>query len=287
MRLMQNMSSQRIYRQYQKSLINQSKALKHISSGEKFTKAGEAPNEIAKSERMRLQIRGLQMAQKNAQDGISMMQTADGALDSMTNTMQRVRELLVQAGNGTNSPEDKETILNEVKQMIDGYDDMAKNSEFNGTSLFDPEDGVNSVKMQLGANAYENVEIKFYNLRAEELKDLETGESLNLNLIIGSVKDNDFGSAIDQIDSVIKNLSNVRSKYGALANKFEQCFEGLGEFEMATQAAESSIRDTDIAEEMMEFTKNNILIESGNAMMVQSNKLPQEILRILESVKSR
>lgn len=278
MRLMQNMSSQRIYRQYQKSLINQSKALKHISSGEKFTKAGEAPNEIAKSERMRLQIRGLQMAQKNAQDGISMMQTADGALDSMTNTMQRVRELLVQAGNGANSPEDKETILNEVKQMIAGYDDIAKNSEFNGVSLFDSENNMDNIKMQIGANAYENVEIKFYDLRAEDL---------HLNQVIKFVQDNNLGSAIEKIDSVMENLSGVRSKYGALANKFEECFEGLGEFEMATQSAESSIRDADIAEEMMEFTKNNILVESGNAMMVQSNKLPQEILRILENVRSR
>lgn len=278
MRLMQNMSSQRIYRQYQKSLVNQSKALKHISSGEKFTKSGEAPNEIAKSERMRLQIRGLQMAQKNAQDGISMMQTADGALDSMTNTMQRVRELLVQAGNGANSPGDKETILNEVKQMIEGYDDIAKNSEFNGVSLFDPQDNSNTVKMQLGANAYENIEIKFHNLRAEDI---------GLNDIVQLVKDDDLGSALKKSDLVIENLSNIRSEYGALANKFEDCFEGLGEFEMVTQAAESSIRDADIAEEMIEFTKSNILIDSGNAMMVQSNKLPQEILRILENVKSR
>lgn len=278
MRLMQNMSSQRIYRQYQKSLVNQSKALKHISSGEKFTKSGEAPNEIAKSERMRLQIRGLQMAQKNAQDGISMMQTADGALDSMTNTMQRVRELLVQAGNGANSSGDKETILSEVKQMIEGYDDIAKNSEFNGVSLFDPQDNLNSVKMQLGANAYENTEIKFHNLRAEDL---------GLNGIVELVKNGELGSALEKSDLVIENLSGIRSEYGALANKFEDCFEGLGEFEIVTQAAESSIRDADIAEEMIEFTKNNILIDSGNAMMVQSNKLPQEILRILENVKSR
>lgn len=275
---MQNMSSQRIYRQYQKSLVNQSKALQHISSGEKFTKAGEAPNEIAKSERMRLQIRGLQMAQKNVQDGISMMQTADGALDSMTNTMQRVRELLVQAGNGANSPEDKETVLNEIKQMIAGYDDIAKNSEFNGVSLFDPQDNLNSVKMQLGANPYESTEIKFHNLRAEDL---------DLNGIVELVKNNELGNALEKTDSVIENLNNIRSEYGALANKFEDCFEGLGEFEIVTQAAESSIRDADIAEEMIELTKNNILIDSGNAMMVQSNKLPQEILRILENVKSR
>ncbi|MBE6068716.1 MAG: flagellin [Clostridium lundense] len=278
MRLMQNMSSQRIYRQYQKSLVNQSKALKHISSGEKFTKAGEAPNEIAKSERMRLQIRGLQMAQKNAQDGISMMQTADGALDSMTNTVQRVRELLVQAGNGANNSEDKKTILNEVKQMIAGYDDIARNSEFNGTSLFDPQNGITSVKMQLGSNAYENTEIKFYKLRAGDI---------GLNEIVDRVEKNELGNALQKTDLVLQNLNGIRSKYGSLANKFEECFEGLGEFEMATQSAESSIRDADIAEEMMEFTKNNILIESGNAMMVQSNKLPQEILRILENVRSR
>lgn len=278
MRLMQNMSSMRIYREYQKSLVNQSKALKHISSGEKFTRAGEAPNEIAKSERMRLQIRGLQMAQKNAQDGISMMQTADGALDSMTNTIQRVRELLVQAGNGTNSPEDKEVILGEIEQMINGYDEIAKNSEFNGVPLFETENGIDNLKMQIGANAYENVEIKFYDLRAEDLE---------LDQVTKFVQDNNLGSAIEKIDSVIEQLSNVRSKYGALANKFENCFEGLSEFEIATQGAESSIRDADIAEEMMAFTKNNILVEAGNAMMVQSNKFPQEILRILENVKNR
>lgn len=275
MRLMQNMSSQQIYRQYQKSLISQSKALKHISSGEKFTKAGEAPNAIAKSERMRLQIRGLQMAQKNAQDGISMMQTADGSLDSMTNAMQRVRELLVQAGSGSNNSQDKETILNEVEQMVRSYDDIAKNSEFNGVSLFNSED---KIKVQLGANAYENTEIKFHNLRAD---------NLGLNEIIELVKSDDLGSALEKSDLVMESLNNVRSEYGALANKFEDCFEGLGEFEISAEAAESSIRDADIAEEMVEYTKNNILIEASNAMIVQSNALPQEILRILENVKSR
>jgi flagellin len=162
--------------------------------------------------------------------------------------------------------------------MIDGYDDIAKNSEFNGVSLFDPQNGINSIKMQLGSNAYENTEIKLYNLRADDL---------GLNEIIDLAQNGELGSALEKSDLVMENLSNVRSEYGSLANKFEDCFEGLGEFEMVTQAAESSIRDTDIAEEMMEYTKNSLLIESGNAMMVQYNKLPQEILRILENVKSR
>lgn len=278
MRLMQNMSSLRIHRQYQKSLVSQSKALKHISSGEKFTSAGEAPNEIAKSERMRIQIRGFQMAQKNTQDGVSMMQTADGALDSMTSTMQRVRELVVQAGNGANSPEDRETIISEIKQMVSGYDDIAKNSEFNGVSLFDSKNNIDKISMQIGANAYENVEIKFHDLRAEDM---------NLDQVTKFVQDNDLGSALEKIDSVIDTLSNVRSEYGALTNKFENCFDGLSEFEIATQGAESSIRDANIAEEMMSYSKDSILVEAGNAMIAQSNKFPQEILRILENVRSR
>lgn len=273
MRLNQNLSSLNIFREHTKILKKQSTALEHICSGEKINNSGEAPNQIAKSERMRIQIRSLQMAQKNVQDGVSMAQTADGGLDSMTSILHRIRELTIQYGSGANSENDKLSIENEIKQMVAGYDDIAKNTEFNGIKLFDKKDTLNE-EMQIGANANENVKIPFKHLTS---KDVGIDE-LNLT---------NLDETLEKIDSALQQVTDHRSKFGALVNKFDNVLTNLAEFELSTQSSESNIRDADIAEEMIEFARCNILCESGHAMMAQSNKLPQDVLRILENVRVR
>lgn len=304
MRLNHNLSSLNIFREYSKSLKLNSKALSHISTGEKISKAADGPNEITKSERMRLQIRGMQMAQKNLQDGVSMMQTADGALSSLSSITNRIRELIVQSGSGANSPEDKKVIQNEISQMVDGYDEIVKNTEFNGVQLFKVDSnlagGNNIIKksMQSGANSGESIDIIFKDLSLDQvgvMKIDNNGEKKvdkdkTLEKLKGELDLKDpqnLDKALEIVDAVSSTIVDLRSKYGAISNKFESTLENLGDFEISTQKSESSIRDADMAEEMMEFSRTGILIEAGNAMMVQSNKFPQDMLRILENLRSK
>lgn len=291
MRLMYNLESLNIYREHNKVLAKQSKALENISSGFKINSAKDDPNALANSEKMRIQIRGLQMAQRNSQDGVSMLQTAEGALDSVTSMLQRIRELSVQAG-GATTPEDKDTIQKEINQMIEGIDATVNNSEFNGVKLLNGS-LKESVSMPVGANVDEKVEIPAYDLTSGSLPS-DADPELSLSKLFDNTADDTDGlnsigidKALTIIDSSIEKITKVRSKYGALENRFESTYTKIGEIHDSIVGAESKVRDADIAEEMMNYSKNSILIEAGNAMMVQSNKIPQDVLRILENVRSR
>ena len=277
MRVSKNIASLNIYRSYSENLVKQSGALGRISSGIKINSSKDNPNAMAQSERLRMQIRGLQMAARNTQDGVSMLQTAEGGLEGITQSLQRVRELLVQAG-GVTTPGDKETIQKEINQMLDGAEDMANNTEFNGVRLLVNKDNMEPkvIESSTGANVGEVIEIPRYNL---------TTEGLNLNN--GNVDVNNIGTSIESIDKALDVIISARSKYGALENRFESNYNSTIAIADKVQSAESGIRDTDMAEEMMEYAKYNILTEAGNAMMAQTNKFPQDILRVLENVRSR
>lgn len=293
MRLNHNLASLNIYREHIKVLGNQSKALDRISSGNKINSAKDNPNAIASSERMRMQIRGLQMAQRNAQDGVSVLQTADGGLDSITNMLQRIRQLTVQAGSGANTPSDIENIQTEINEMIEGIDSIAANTEFNGVHVLNPEgdpsvaydNNVPSKKliMPIGANVGEEVEIPLYDVSSNNLTD----GTNSLSELKAGLEGLGIDKALSIIDGATNTVLSVRSKYGALSNRFESTYNKVAEIHDTITGAESQIRDADVAEEMMEFAKNNVLIDAGHAMMVQSNKFPQDVLRILENVKSR
>ncbi|HEY8889990.1 MAG TPA: flagellin [Clostridium sp.] len=277
MRINTNTASINIYREYSKNLIKQSSSLQRISSGIKINSAKEDPNGIAKSERFRMQIRGLQMAGNNCQDGASMLQTAEGGLDGITSSLQRVRELLVQAG-GATTDSDKKDIQSEINQMLAGANDMANNTEFNGVKLLSggKNDGTSTLKMVTGANVGEKVDIPIYNLTTAV-------EGLNLT----SVDVNKTDESLNSLDNAIKVIVGARSKFGALENRFQSSYDSITQISDKTQAVESGIRDTDIATEMVEYSKDNILIEAGTAMMVQSNQLPQDALKVLENIRSR
>jgi flagellin len=279
MRLNHNMSSLNIYKNQSKVLEKQSTALGRISSGYKINKTKDSPNALAQSERIRMQIRGTQMASRNAQDGTSMLQSAEGALGSVNDMLVRIRELTVQAGSGTNNTEDKATIQREIDQMIKGINDIANNTEFNGVKLLAGEKG--SLSMPVGANIGEVVYIDTFDLSSAGLKDSE-------GKLLSGIKVTEEGGvdkSLKTIDSVIDKVLSINSKYGALENRFESSYNNLTEIGDKMQGAESSIRDADIAEEMMEFAKSNILIEAGTALMAQSNRFPQDVLRILENMK--
>lgn len=291
MRLMYNLESLNVFREHSKVISRQSKAIEAISSGYKINSAKDNPNAMASSEKMRIQIRGLQMAQKNAQDGVSMLQTADGTLNNVTSMLQRMRELVVQSG-GATSPDDKETIQQEINQMIEGLDEIVNNSEFNGIKLLNG-DIKKNLSMPVGANVGENIEIPVYDIKSNSIPNSADPDSTLAKLFNKIGDDTDGLSALgiekslSIIDASIENIVQIRSKYGALGNRFESTYEKIGAIHDSIVVAESKVRDADIAEEMMNFTRDNILTDSGHAMMVQSNKMPQEILRILENVRSR
>jgi flagellin len=286
MRLNHNLASLNIYKEHSKVLQKQSQAIGRISSGYKVNKAKDNPDALAQSERLRMQIRGTQMASRNVQDGISMLQTAQGALGTVNDMLIRIRELAVKAGNGTNTPEDKVTIQGEISQMLQGIDDAANNNEFNGNNLLayesqsaDPSS--DKLFMPTGANVDEKVEIPRFDIRSDKLKDT-TGKTLaSLDVTVAGGSDN----AVKTIDDITEKVLSINSKFGALENRFETSYGSLIELGDKTQGAESSIRDADIAEEMMELSKSNLLIEAGNALLAQTNRFPQEILRILENMR--
>lgn len=286
MRLNHNLASLNIYREHTKNLKNQSIAANRISSGLKINCAKDDPNAIAQSEKQRVQIRGLQMAGRNAQDGVSMLQSAEGGMDTITNMLQRIRELTIQAG-GANTDSDKEIINNEIKQLVAGIDDIAKNTEFNGNKLLYNDTTNNSantgkfLSMASGANVGENIDIPLFNLSSGVLGSTNGTDKLTDI----DVKDGGIDKALDIIDGALNTVISSRSKYGALENRFDRTNEIITVVGDNIQEAESGIRDADIAEEMANYAKYNILIDAGNAMMVQSNNFPKDILRILENVR--
>ncbi|WPC41006.1 flagellin [Clostridium sp. JS66] len=285
MRLNHNSASLNVYTTYSKSLKDQSVALGRISSGYKVNNAKDSPNGIADSERIRMQIRGLQAASKNSQDGISMLQTAESGLDNMGSIIQRVRELVIQSGSA-NTPQDRQIMQNEIDQMIDGMDNISNNTEFNGNKLLSQE---KDLEMVVGANVGENIIIPQKDLTSNNLKTLD-GKSLS-QLKSGELYNitdgNHINDALNILDESLNSILSVRSQYGALENRFQESFSDATEISDKLESADSGIRDADVAEEMINYTKSSILVQAGNAMMVQTNKLPQDALRILENVRSR
>ena len=217
-------------------------------------------------------------------------QTADGALNEVTSMVQRIRELTVQSGS-TLSDSDKEKIQGEINEMIDGIDDIINNSEFNGKNLLKAGKDLkgkydnNNPKieqMPVGANVGEVVDIPFFDLSSNNLgNDIKT-----LTDIKGDgLKNLGIDGCLSILDGAMNTITSVRSKYGALENRFDGTYTKIGEIHDTIVGTESKIRDADVAEEMMNLARDNILIEAGHAMMVQSNKFPQDALRVLEGVK--
>lgn len=287
MKLSHNLASLNIYKNYTKAVSEQSRAMRNISSGLKVSSAKDNPNVLPQSEKMQMQIRGLQMAGKNLQDGSSMLQTADGGLDNMTSMLQRIRELTLQAGNGTSSDQDKAVIQNEINQLIEGYDSMAENTEFNGVKLLKDGKSIGdsdtiNIEIQLGANSGEKLKVPIYNLTSTSIPvDRASGNCL------ADIRVTDISEAIKVIESTLDSISSVRSKYGAIENRLDSTLNNVNEISEKMENGFSILVDADIATEMMNYSKADILSQAGNAMMVQSNKFPQEVLAILGNIRTR
>ncbi|TCI51396.1 flagellin [Exiguobacterium sp. SH5S13] len=274
-----NLNSMNAHRNMSFNTAQTGKAMEKLSSGLRINRAGDDAAGLAISEKMRGQIRGLDMASKNAQDGISMIQTAEGGLNETHSILQRMRELAVQASNDTNVAVDRGAIGDELTELGKEITRIKDNTEFNEQNLLNGTAGnAGTVTFQVGANTDQTMAVDF-TTAGIDLTDIETAVG---TLDATSVADTVAATAlIDTISTQIETVSKGRSLLGATQNRLEHTINNLSTSAENLQAAESRIRDVDMAKEMMNFTKNNILNQAAQAMMSQSNQQPQAVLQLL------
>ncbi len=241
-----------------------------ISTGKRINSAADDPAGLAISERMRGQIRGLVMAQRNIQDGISMIQTAEGALNETHAMLQRMRELSVQASNGTLSDEDRKLLDQEFQQLKEEIQRTSKDTEFNTKPLLDG--SASEIKIQVGANAGQTISMQIGGMGTVDLR-LDDAS-------IATQEDAD--KAIGLLDNAIQSVSSERGKLGALSNRLEHAYSNAMSMEENLTAAESRIRDADIAKEMMALTKANILAQAGQYVLSLHMQQAQSVLQLLK-----
>ena len=262
------------------------KNMEKLASGMRINRAGDDASGLAVSEKMRSQIRGLQRASKNALDGISFIQTTEGFLQESQDIIQRVRELAVQASNGIYTAEDRMQIQVEVSQLIDEVDRIASHAQFNGLNLltgrFAREGGENivtaSMWFHIGANMDQRERVYIGTMTAKGLGVRNVGD----NTILSLESPDESNRSIGVLDSALKKVSKQRADLGAYQNRLEHAVRGIDIGAENLQAAESRIRDADMASEMVEFTKNSILAQAGNAMLAQANQKTQQVLQLLQ-----
>ena len=252
---------------------SQSKSTEKLSSGYKINRAADDAAGLAISEKMRRQVRGLTQASANAQDGISCVQTAEGALNEVHDMLQRMNELAVKAANGTNQTEDQSYIQKEVNNLISEIDRVATTSTFNERKLLNGEMSA-GVALQVGA---ENSADNQITLKISKMNT--TGLGVNA---VSCSSQADAKSAIDSVKEAIKSLNEQRADLGAVQNRLEHTIANLDNVAENTTAAESQIRDTDMASEMVKYSNNNILAQAGQAMLAQSNQANQGVLSLLQ-----
>jgi flagellin len=257
------------------------KSMEKLASGERINKAGDDASGLAVSEKMRTQIQGLRQAERNTEDGMSFVQTAEGYLNQSAQIIQRVRVLSVQASNGVYSPQDRQLIQVEVSALIDEVDRIASQAEFNRfkvlTGEFSRVNSKASMWFHLGPNMNqrERVYIGTMTAQAFRFRDVSGRIAITLSTPDGANK------SIGIMDESLQRLAKQRADLGAYYNRMEMTSKGLMTAYENVQAAESRIRDADMAETMVDFTRSNILVQTGTAMLAQANLQPQSVLRLL------
>ncbi|WP_214711584.1 MULTISPECIES: flagellin Hag [unclassified Exiguobacterium] len=299
-----NLNSMNAHRNMSFNTAQTGKAMEKLSSGLRINRAGDDAAGLAISEKMRGQIRGLDMAAKNAQDGISMIQTAEGALNETHSILQRMRELAVQSATDTNTNPDRVEIQKEVDQLAKEITRIANDTEYNTKKLLNGSvnggtgadasaytDSPASLTFHIGSNASQNITLDIKAMDAKSLgvtgasatnaaaEDATTPAVATEGISVSTQAA--ANTAITTINTAIESVSSERSKLGSYQNRLEHTINNLSVGAENLQAAESRIRDVDMAKEMMNFTKNNILNQAAQAMMAQSNQQPQAVLQLL------
>lgn len=286
MRLNNNMFSLSVLQNYKKSLGLQSSALGKISSGNRINSAKDDPNGLGKSEQLRMQIKGLNSAQRNLQDSTSMVQTFDTALESISNSLVRMKELATQASNDTLSDGDRQSIHVEIEQLKLNIDYISSETEFNGVKLIGNEhvysnDNPLRKSTTVGANVGERMDIPVFNVSTSILGDKDGNKVKDIKV----TNSEEASKSLNTINAALKDVNACRSKYGAIQNRMESTAEGMENTVEITTKAYSSIKDADLAKEMLNHAKATILLDTSTAILAQTNKLPSEALSILERVK--
>jgi len=272
LRIQNNVEAFNAHRQLTATSSKAAKAMERLSSGYRVNRAADDAAGLAISEKMRSQIGGVAQAQRNAQDGVSLVQTAEGALTEVHSMLQRVRDLKVQSENGTLNTDDKGAIEKEVIALGKEIGDIASQTKFNGIGLLDG--GTASVSFQVGANASEQITASTASITS----------GTGMTAVVGT--DGTSGKqiadlSIAEIDDAIKEVSTRRADLGAVQNRLEHRLNNLGAYQENLTASESRIRDVDMAKEMVNFSKLQILSQAGTAMLAQANQAPQGVLSLL------
>jgi flagellin len=265
LRITHNVEAQNAYNNLNKTSSAISKSMQRLSSGYRINSASDDAAGLGISESMRAQIRGLGQAQRNIQDGVSMVQTAEGNLDEVHSMLQRVRELAVQYKNGSLDSTARSAIQNEVNQLGSEISRIGDSAQFNGINLLK---AASTVSFQVGANDGQQITVDLVNLATT------VGTSYSSLSTTGT-------SDISEIDTAIANVSSARASFGSVQNRLEHSLSVAGTYQENLTSAESRIRDVDMAEEMVSLTKNQILSQAGTAMLSQANQAPQSVLRLL------
>jgi len=277
-----NMSAINSGRVLSDRVLEVQKVSEKLSSGLRINKAGDDSSGLTVSEKMRSQIRGLNQASRNIQDGVSFVQTSEGYLNETQDVLQRLRELAVQSSNGIYTEEDRRQIQVEVSQLVDEIDRVASHAQFNGVNMLTGRfsKGAGDLKIQVGANMDQNISINIEAMTTESLglKSSDTTQGItSLNL---STAEN-ANQAIGVIDNSLKMVSKQRADLGSFQNRFEFAMKGVNVAAENIQASESRIRDADMATETVEYTKNQILSQVSQAMLSQANNSQQGVLKLL------
>jgi flagellin len=278
-----NMSAMYANRQLGVTSTDVTKNIERLSSGQRINRAGDDASGLAVSEKMRSQIRGLNQAERNIQNGISFIQTSEGYLQETQDIVHRLRELSVQSANGIYTEEDRMQIQVEVSQLVDEINRIASHAQFNGmnimTGTFARDSAVGRIMtFQVGANMDQNETVFIGTMTAQAL-GLQSAQGDATMMSIAST--DGANQAIGSLDSALKMISKQRADLGAYQNRFETAAKGVAVAAENLQASESRIRDADMASEMVTYTKNQILSQAGNAMLAQANTQTQSVLQLL------
>ena len=275
LRIQNNVEAFNAHRQLTGTAAKAAKAMEKLSSGYRVNRAADDAAGLAISEKMRAQIGGLAQAQRNAQDAISLVQTGEGALNEVHSMLERVRDLKIQYSSGVLSDEDKKAIAAEVQQLGKEVTDIAGKTEFNGLKLLEGQ----SFTFTVGANSADTVKIDTVTLSGANgvTELLDVGSAASLDAASGAFNN----LSVDEIDTMIKNVSTMRSTFGAVQNRLEHRMANLATYQENLVASESRIRDVDMASEMVNFTKLQILQQAGTSMLAQANQAPQGVLSLL------
>jgi flagellin len=263
LRIQSNVEALGAHRNLNETSSKIAKSMERLSSGYRINRAADDAAGLAISERMRSQVRGLNQAGRNIQDGVSMVQTAEGNLDEVHSMLQRVRELAVQYKNGTLSDSDKAALQTEVNQLASEIERIGTSAKFNGVTLL--ADDSELVSFQVGVNDGDEI----------------TVSTISLGSVVGAFTDLTDAAAISAIDDAISGVSEARATFGAVQNRLEHALTSTQVYAENLTAAESRIRDVDMAAEMVTLTKNQILQQAGTSMLAQANQAPQSILSLI------